>query len=289
MGLLGIAAVLAAAAAIAAAAPASGSGRARNTRGEFTFVQMADPQLGFSNGDSDLAPDVEHFRAAVAMVNRLKPAFVLISGDLINKPHDPHQTRVFWQVARDIGKDIPVYLVPGNHDLGAAGADDARSYTRLFGPEYYEFHCQDAEFIVLSSTLIRNASADPTRADAQRRWLEKTLAKAAEHPGDSIFVCTHDPWFISGPAEKDQYFNMPAAIRADYLSLLKRYGVKWALAGHLHRNSVASDGSLTMVTTGAVSKMLDNSRPGLRVFHVRGGQVEHHYVDLDNPPAGAAR
>lgn len=74
----------------------------------FWFVQMADTQLGFSSGNKDPAPEIANFHKAVEWINQVKPAFVVISGDLINHPRDATQIAAFWQVARDpAGRPAP--------------------------------------------------------------------------------------------------------------------------------------------------------------------------------------
>ena len=50
----------------------------------FTFVQIADPQLGFCDKGQDWRWTVDNLKATVARVNELKPAFVIVTGDLIH-------------------------------------------------------------------------------------------------------------------------------------------------------------------------------------------------------------
>lgn len=52
--------------------------------GGYFFVQLADPQLGAFRNDADWAEEVTMLRLAVQHVNRLKPKFLLVSGDLTN-------------------------------------------------------------------------------------------------------------------------------------------------------------------------------------------------------------
>ena len=49
----------------------------------FTFVQIADPQLGFCDKGQDWRWTVDNLKVTVARVNELKPAFVIVTGDLI--------------------------------------------------------------------------------------------------------------------------------------------------------------------------------------------------------------
>ena len=113
---------------------------------DFTFIQIADTQLGMTNGNHDMVPEIENFNKAVDHINRLKPAFVIISGDLINSDHNPKQIRAFWNIAHKISPDIPLYLMPGNHDIGKANEANINSYRKLFGKDYYSFSYKGDEF-----------------------------------------------------------------------------------------------------------------------------------------------
>jgi len=48
----------------------------------FFFIQLSDPQFGMFTTNKEFA------QFAVATVNRLRPAFVVITGDLVNQPGD---------------------------------------------------------------------------------------------------------------------------------------------------------------------------------------------------------
>lgn len=253
---------------------------AAEKNGSFTFVQIADTQLGFTNGNNDLQPDIDNFRKAVEQINELKPAFVVISGDLINKPHDPKQVRAFWRVARELSPDIPLYLMPGNHDINGGSADSIRSYMKLFGKDHYSFTYNGAAFIVLNSNLIRSGDAVNKLRDEQLKWFEEELAEARKNGASHIFVLAHHPWFLKDPNEGSEYFNIPPQERKTYLDLMKKYSVSFALAGHYHREAIARDGDLTMITTSAISKGLGKDPVGYRVFKVSRDNVEHSYHAL---------
>ena len=60
----------------------------------FFFIQLTDPQLGMFTDNKDFVQETANFEFAVAAVNRLKPAFVVITGDLVNKPGDAGYSRV---------------------------------------------------------------------------------------------------------------------------------------------------------------------------------------------------
>src|SRR5216110_1595816 len=62
----------------------------------FFSIQLSDPQFGMFTNDKDFAQETANFEFAVAAVNRLKPAFVVIAGD-------HHESR-FEPVDRSHGK-----------------------------------------------------------------------------------------------------------------------------------------------------------------------------------------
>lgn len=250
----------------------------------FTFVQLADTQLGFTNNNKDLKPEIDNFTKAVEQINKLKPAFVVISGDLLNNAHDPKQTRVFWDIAYKIDPKIHLYLVAGNHDIGSPTAENVQSYEKLFSKDHYSFSYDNSYFIVLDTNLIKEPDADPKLRDEQFKWFESELAAARAKNPDHIFVLTHHSWFLASPDENDEYFNISKTERQKYLELMKRYDVEYALAGHYHREAIAKDGKLNMITSSAVSRALGKDPVGLRVFRVTKVNVENTYYALDQVP-----
>jgi len=252
----------------------------------FFFVQLADVQLGYTNKDADMIPEIDHLKKAVEQINRLKPAFVLISGDMVDKPHDPKQIRTFWNLIRDIRPDVPLYLVPGNHDIGfnPVRAENVRSYEKIMGKDHYSFSYNGSEFIVLNSPLISDTS-DKTLRDEQLKWFEAELAAAQARHATHIFVCDHHPWFLTSVDEPNKYQNVPLPYRSTYLDLMNRYGVEYALSGHLHYELIAHDRKLTLLTDGPLSKSV--GKPpivGFRIVKVYKDRVEHQFYALDNIP-----
>ncbi len=260
------------------------SGVVADTR-PFFFVQLADPQLGFTTGNADMVAEIDHFTRAVATINRLKPAFVLICGDMTHKPHDPTQIRAFWRVAREISPDIPLRLLPGNHDVAGGTAAAVKSYRRLFGEDRYSFSHNGSKFIVLNTSLF-GRSADAALRDGQRKWFEEELSAAHAAGANHIFVCSHHPWFLDSPDEPGKYQNVPMPYRQDYLETMNRHKVKYALAGHLHYHLVVRNGGLTIVAGIPLSKSF--AKPpvvGVTIWKVYPDRVEREFYSLEEVPA----
>ena len=81
----------------------------------FFFIQLSDPQFGMFTTNKEFAQETANFEFAVATVNRLRPAFVVITGDLVNQPGDAAQIAEYQRIVRRVDSTIPVYNVAGNH------------------------------------------------------------------------------------------------------------------------------------------------------------------------------
>src|SRR5215212_5475 len=75
----------------------------------FFFVQLSDPQFGMFTGNKDFVQETANFEFAVATINRLRPAFVVITGDLVNKSGDAAQIAEFQRIVAKMDSTIPVY------------------------------------------------------------------------------------------------------------------------------------------------------------------------------------
>ena len=52
----------------------------------FFFIQYTDPQFGMYASNANFSQETANFEFAIATANRLKPAFVVVTGDLVNRP-----------------------------------------------------------------------------------------------------------------------------------------------------------------------------------------------------------
>jgi predicted MPP superfamily phosphohydrolase len=250
-----------------------------------TFVQMSDPQFGMYTKDADFAHETANFEFAVAAANRLMPAFVVITGDLINKSADAAQAAEYKRIAAKLNPKIKLYSVPGNHDVGnEPTAESLAQYRERFGADYYSFHVGDVAGIVLDSNLEKGAEKVPEEAAKMESWFRNELERVKLTGVKHIIVFQHISFFLKDPNEEDQYFNIPKVVRERYLRLLHEYGVQQVFAGHYHRNELGHDGDLEMVTTGPVGMPLEGAKSGLRVVTVKDGAVTHKFYDFGELP-----
>jgi hypothetical protein len=104
-----------------------------------------------------------------------------------------------------------------------------------------------------------------------------------------IAIFQHHPWFLKTATEADEYFNIPTERRARYLAMFREFGVKHLFCGHYHRNAIARDGELEVVTTGPVGKPLGSDGSGLRVVFVGDEGIQHQYYEFNKLPNAVSR
>lgn len=251
----------------------------------FAFFQMADTQFGFFNQNKEFSRETVNFEKAIAAANRLKPAFVIVCGDLVNKPGDMAQINEYKRIAAKLDPSIKLYNVAGNHDVeNTPDAASIKIYQEHFGPDHYTFRSGNILGIVLNSSLIKDASKAPEEAAAQEAWLRSALEEAKVSDAENIMVFMHHSFFLSDPNEPDEYFNIDSELRKTYLDLLESYNVRQVFAGHYHRNAYGRSGNLEMITTGPVGRPLGADSSGFRIVNVDGISVSHKYYSLDSLP-----
>ncbi|MPZ72505.1 MAG: hypothetical protein GEU74_04635 [Nitriliruptorales bacterium] len=274
----------------------------------FRFLFMADCQLGCYASFSGMTPgdvaayaqrdmvvqpapaargwewDASRFRDAIAAANRLRPAFVVMGGDMVDDPHNEGQYAEVQRIAAELDS-IPIHWVPGNHDA----ADDRvvpttgslAAYRKRFGPDHYTFERDGVMFIAVNTVVWDHPEQVPDELDRQLAALETALREARGQRYRHVLVFGHHPLFTSHPDEPDSYWNIPLARRLDTLRLLRAFGTRAFFCGHWHRNGGGSDGALEVVVTGPVGYPLGADPSGFRIVDVDDDEVTHRYVGLD--------
>lgn len=261
-----------------------------NYEKHFSFFQMADTQFGFFNENKEFSRETLNFEKAVAAANRLKPAFVIVCGDLVNKPGDMAQINEYKRISGKLDPSIRLYNVSGNHDVeNVPTSASIAFYRQHFGPDRYTFRSGNIFGIILNSSILKDPSQAPAEAAAQDEWLRSALEEARESRSENVMVFMHHPLFLSSPDEPNQYFNIDLERRKMYLDLFKKYKIRQVFAGHYHRNAGGRAGDLEMITTGPVGRPLGADSSGFRIVNVNGDQVSHNYYALDSLPQSLVR
>ena len=248
----------------------------------------------------------EEIPRALSEVASLSPRFVLCTGDMILEGNDgdpdPVESwfRYYQGVIADSG--LEVYETIGNNELAGTDNDDfpptdprygKRLFRRYFGPTHYSFDRGPFHFVALDTHRPKSESKthEEWRFDAMepevRDWLEADLA-AARARGRRIVVLNHEPFHNDPAWGYDDYEP------ADDQGLFAKYGVAYALAGHMHRNGYQDaprDGGVTHITTGALSGfrwVLPTSfdSRGYRLIYARDGLLYSAWKRTGEPLLG---
>jgi predicted phosphodiesterase len=253
--------------------------------GGFFFVQLSDTQFGFSNNDIDFIQDTVNAEFAIATVNRLKPAFVVITGDLVNKPGDAAQIAEYQRIMGKLDKSVPLYNISGNHDIeNEPTAASLAAYRKIHGRDYYTFRYQSLLGIVLNSTVIHTPKNVPDELAAQDKWVREEVQKSKTSGAKHVVVFQHHPWFLEKADEPDQYFNIPLERRTPMLTLFKEASITTLVSGHLHQTREATDAGMTSIVTGAVGRPLGGSQSGFRIFVVTDSGITSRFFALGEMP-----
>ena len=235
--------------------------------------------------NTNFVQETANFEFAVATVNRLKPAFVVITGDLVNKPGDDAQIAEYRRIVAKVDRTIPVYDVAGNHDVeNVPTLATIAAYTNHFGADHYSFRRGDFAGVVLNSSVIHSPQKSAGQLAAQEQWLKEELERIRAEKSRHIVVFQHHPWCLASENEADQYFNIPRERRDRYLALFREYGVRYLFCGHYHRNAIAKLKDMEVITTGPVGKPLGGDVSGLRVAIVRDDRIDHRYYHFGEIP-----
>ena len=222
---------------------------------EFTFIHAS---------DTHIAPAVlartQRFRA---LADSLKPAFVIITGDLVKdalRVGETEATGYYELFKREVALfKSTVWTVPGNHEnfgieRGKSNVSTAhplygrKMYHHYHGPDYYSFNFGGVHFVGLNTVDIDDQWYYGHVDSRQLTWLERDLAMVP--PAMPVVTFNHIPFFssfdgLSGyrdepPAPTLITVNGKTAFRhtvsnaGAVLTLLRKHRHVLALGGHLH-------------------------------------------------------
>ena len=217
----------------------------------FTFVGYGD--MRFTNPADTRHSIAAVRRAEVARIAQEKPAFVVISGDLVLTGADPQDWKVFDAETAPL-RQLNIEMLPalGNHDV--RGAEDRalenyfQRFPRLEGRRWYSVRSA----IVLIFVLDSNSTDGP--GSQQWRWLEQGL-EAVPPDVDFVLVALHHPllthsrdkMFGGGHSERPQEKQLAALLEKNQQSMRARIIV---MAGHVHNYEHYERNGITYLVSG---------------------------------------
>lgn len=211
---------------------------------KFRFVVIADTHVNQAEDKASSFFELnrlanERARKAIHEAKRYNPSFVIHLGDIVHPIpshagfHDAAEN--YRQMAAVL--ECPVYLTPGNHDVGdkpwplapvaQIAPDFMRAYEREFGAQWLEWQHQDCRFLVLNTSLLNSGLPEELE---QQRWFEQALAKGKGR----TFLSLHYPPYVRDADEPSHYDNIDEPARSWLLDLLAEHRVEAVFCGHVH-------------------------------------------------------
>jgi hypothetical protein len=237
--------------------------RRRETAGSFTFLHASDTHLS--------EPSLPRIRLLRALVESKRPAFVLITGDLVRdalRVGEAEARGYYDMLTSELARfPVPVFVVPGNHDIfgierqQSLVARDHPLYGRAMcrrytGPEYYSFNWGGIHFLGLDTVDYDDLWYYGHIDQAQLDWVARDLKQIPS--AMPVVTFNHIP-FASAVERLSPYTEDPPAptliriggrmqfrhVVSNLSDLLERLGghrLEIALGGHLHASeSLALD------------------------------------------------
>ncbi len=273
-----------------------------NAPTRFTFVHASDTHISDKSIDR-----MDKFRA---LVDSLRPDFVLITGDLVKDalrvPEKEASTLYELYKNETLKITAPVWNVPGNHEIFGIERELSKvspgnplygrnMYRSYLGPDYYSFNYGGIHFVGLNSLEFDDMWYYGSIDSLQRDWLKKDLANLA--PSTPVVTFQHVP-FLSGGLSVGGYtesgpgrtlerekgvlqFRHVVSNAAQVIGILQQHPYPLALAGHHHSRQLfflEMDAQQTRFEqTAAVIGPSENngykSPSGIVVYQVTNGDI----------------
>lgn len=283
----------------------------------FTFVHAS---------DTHIAPaSVERTRRLRAVVDSMRPAFLLITGDLVRDAlRVPEaEARSYYDLfMRETGQlATPMWTVPGNHEIFGIEQQlsrveashplfGRRMYHHYLGPDYYSFTYGGVHFVGLNTIDNDGPSYYGNVDSLQLAWLARDLARIPS----TMPVVTFDHIPLATTIEGlNGYTDAPPAPTLitvkgrtlfrhvvsnapEVLAVLRARPHVLALGGHVHAGEKIAfeiegvrtrfEQSAAVVGPSRVGPLTFAS--GFTLYTVRRGAIDAgRFVPLATPPAAA--
>lgn len=246
--------------------------------GRIRAVLIADTQIGFYDNNKSYTQDSLNLELTVRKINEIRPDFVVINGDMVNTSGSRKQLACFSEVIEKISSDIPVWYIPGNHDLGSGTKDEKiEAYIDRYGYDRFSFTVGDRMFIGINSSIIKDGRTE--HEAEQMKWLKRALRNSLKKKAETYIFC-HYPFFIKRYDEDVTYSNQSAEKRDEYWKLFKEFQVKAVFAGHLHDDYISAYDGIGMITVGPVSKGLGQGVPGMGICSFGDDGYDYSFIPL---------
>lgn len=270
---------------------------------KFTFIHASDTHISEAS--------VDRTQKLRQKVDSLRPAFVLMSGDLIKdalRVPEKEASQLYEMYVAEMNKfSVPVYSVPGNHELFGIERHASlvsashplygkEMYRKYLGPDYYSFNYGGVHFVGVNSVDYKDLWYYGFVDSVQLKWIEKDVS--ALQSTTPVVTFNHIPFYSGGLSmwgyqEEEpgstlitingiKYFRHVVSNADDVMNILKNTNYTLALSGHFHASqqfTIEGVGKTRFHQTGAIvgpSRLGSTILPsGFTVYTVENGKIDN--------------
>lgn len=206
---------------------------------DFTFIVVGDVQGGMAT-----------FEAMLDIIRDDRPAFAVVLGDVVCEPTVVSH-KLFALEMQEHSKDIPTFIVVGNHDINANGSFGINDFEKLYGPSQFFFCIGKYLFVLLN---------DVPPHDENGLYVDFLQAAISAQKNDikKIFVFMHIPVIsIDGSLSNNNIGG-----RERFMELAKRYDIDYVFAGHHHGYIKSQKDNTVYIISGGGGAKLDEGEHG---------------------------
>jgi len=211
-------------------------------RGSFQTASAATAPYHFLvYGDTRTRHDV-HRRVVAAILKDGVPDFAIQSGDLVENGEDSSLWPIYFDIERELLRQIAFFPVLGNHERNTR---DFYEFFQATTP-YYAFNWGNAHFMVINSDIANSAANKKAREafwTEQTKWLEEELQDSQN--AEYRVVVAHHPPFSAVSSRQGANPEMRALA-----PMFEKYHVSIAFFGHDHNYQRNLQNGINYVISG---------------------------------------
>lgn len=257
------------------------------TGSAYKFVAFGDTRFHDPADTEPANPAIRH--ALVEAIDKEKPAFVSIGGDIVYNGENAKDWEV-WDVETAVWRQdkIPVYPALGNHDLKGKEATALANYFARF-PELKQSRFYSVQ-LGTSVMLVLDSALDET-GGPQEVWLKEQLGKVTDDT-NFVFMIFHHPPYTSSSDEKSYGGGHSARGTEKELAKMleeRQHHMRARIVvfnGHVHNYERHQHNGVTyFVTGGGGAHAYPIVRAGDDLYQDKG--INYHYllVEVDGAQA----
>ncbi len=221
---------------------------------EVKILQITDTHMGLSKKSENK----DGLKVLIEKANNENADFIVITGDITDSAQYYEQDYPYLVNTMDELCDLPVFVIPGNHDSQSAGKVVGKEiWKKVIGPVKWSFTYANWYFIGMDTGDNPYGLVNGDVSSEQISWLAQEL-KTAKDNNMKIALFAHHNMF-----DTRWNFFEKEEVRSTLARMLSNSNVLLAAFGHRHSDTVDLYGNITAVTT---QNCLEKEKAGFRII-----------------------